>query len=337
MFIGQEEQIAELASVYVKSFIPSILMQFYISSYVKFLSSQQIYYIVLVIYFIFLCLHSLWCYIFYIYLDLSIIGLGISTGITHFLILISIYAYVTKNKLELDVPFKNISWKEYKFFFSTALECSVLSSMDTIGFDINTFMAVLLPKTELDANICVANIYDVFFAISVGFCSSLNTLVGNYMGANRPKVAQKYSINGIFLNFFINMTISSFCLISDFNVAKFYIDDKDILVVCGRLLRIGAVSYIFDSIQLQMSAVLKGIGKAFIGMCIGLSFWVVLQITFVYLILTYTNMGVDGMWYSMLFICFLNSLAYFIILKTSDWDKLALEASRNVEDSLLFK
>jgi len=224
LFLGLNDNIAVISSYYIISFLPSVLFDFYVISYVAFLSSQDIFYIVLYTHIFCICLHPLWCYIFYIHLEYSVIGLGISSGITNFTILLTLFIYSKFiKKLEASVSIKEISWNDFKYFFKLALECGVLSAMDTIGFEIVCLMAVSLPQNELDANILVANIYNNFFSISTGLSITVTTAIGNCMGANKPDLAKKYSNLGISLSMFF-IVIICMCL---------NIFNENIILICS--------------------------------------------------------------------------------------------------------
>ncbi len=279
-----------------------------------------------------LILHPLWCYIFFIYLQLSIIGLGIAYGISSLIMLIATFAYAKIKNLEVAVSYKEITWQECKIFLKMALECGILSSIDTLGFEIISFISSFLPQTELDANICVINIYNNIYSISLGFSTALTTLVGNYMGENKHKTALKYSKLGILINFVLTVGISLCCIFFHSYIAMLYINDRRILSISSKLTRIVGIYIIFDALQLQMCGIIRGIGKQFIGMCIGVIIFIFLQTGVVLVFVHVANLGIYGIWWGQMICVFLAAIVYFLVLKNSDWEKLANEASQEIKD-----
>jgi MATE family multidrug resistance protein len=332
ILLGQDEDIAIIGDMYIKSLIPSFLFQFYITSYTKLLNSQQIYYPILCISSICLVLHPLWCYIFFLKMEYSIIGLGIAYNITSLIMLILLYTYTIKKKLYFEVGYNEISWKDCKKFLKFGFECGILSSIDTLGFEITSFLSTYLSQAQLDANICVINIYNNIYSISIGFATTLTILIGNLMGENKPKNALRYVRLGVFMNFTLTVAISLICIFFHSYIAMIYIEDRKILKISSKLIRIVGIYIIFDALQLQLSGVIRGIGKQLIGMCIGVAIFIFIQTGVILSFLKLTNLGVYGIWFGQMMCVILASVVYFLILKFSDWDKLALEASRENEE-----
>lgn len=329
LLLGQPEDIAVIASHYICSLVPSFILQFLLAIYTKTLNSQQIYTPILYINIICLLLHPVWCYVFYYLLELDIKALGIAYDLTSLLMLLAIFIYTKVKKLEVDVSFAEITWNDWKIFIKTTFSCGILSSIDTLGFEIVSFISSYLPQNQLDANICVINIYNNIYAISLGFATALTTLVGNYMGESKPKSAMRYAKMGVLINFVLAVVISLLCILFHRYIALIYIDDRSILKISSNLIRLVGLFIICDALQLQLSGIMRGIGKQFVGMMISVGLFIFLQTGLCLLFFFVFNLGVYGLWYCQMIVVFIACIIYFLVLKYSDWKKLAEEASKS--------
>lgn len=327
MFLGQPENIAILSSQYVFALVPSFIIQFHLAIYTKVLNSQQIYYPILVINAICLILHPAWCYIFYVFFDLNVLGLGLAYTLTSLLMLAMIYYYVVKGKFLVSVKLKEISWEDVKIFSKTAITCGILCSTDVLAFEIVSVIASFLPQNQLDANIVVINIYNNIYSISIGFSTALTILVGNYIGQNKPKLALKFSQMGILINFSLIVVIGMMCIFFHRYIALLYLNNKAVLKYSSNLMRVVGIFIIFDAIQLQLSGIIRGVGKLNQGMIAGIIIFIFMQTGLCSFFVLYLKSGVYGLWFAQIICSIAACIVYFILLKRTDWKKMAKEAS----------
>jgi MATE family multidrug resistance protein len=327
IYLGQTENIAKLSYIYLTSLIPAFLFQFYTASYTKFLNAQQIYNPVLYINLICLLFHPFWCFLFYSTLKMGILGLGIAYDLTSFLMLLFTYLYIQYHKLSKKVNVLSVSLNEWISFTKISLECGILASIDTIGFEILSFLSSFLQQNQLDANICVINIYNNIYSVSLGFGTTLTTLVGNFMGENKPLKAKQYAKLGIFVNFSVTVSISLCCVIFHNYIALIYMDDLEILEISSKLIRIVGIFIIFDAIHIQLTSILRGIGKQLVGMIIGIILFIFIQTFMCYTFMSHFELGVYGIWFGQIICAMLASIIFTILISKIDWEAIAIESS----------
>jgi len=313
--LRQNERISFIAANYIYSFIPSFLLQYYFNIYTKILNSQQIYQPVLLINFFILLFHPVWCWIFFSKFKFYYWGLGIASTVTALLILVSLHLYCNYYKFYLRVSFKEIEKKDYIYFIKIALESGVLCSTDILGFEIVSIISSYLPDSERTANINLINIYNNIYSISIGFATTLTTLVGNYIGEENIKIAEFVGKIGTLLNLSLTLFISFFCIFFNTQIALFYLDDKIVLELTSQLIRIAGFFIIFDALQLQLTGIIRGLGKQFEGMIIGLIVFMGIQSFLTYLFAYPLKLGVIGIWISLILSTCLGATVFFCYLK----------------------
>lgn len=306
-FLGQPETIIKLTYVYLVVLIPSYYFQYYSDSFTKLLYAQQIYQPTLYINITCLLLHPFWCFIFYSYFKLGILGIGIAYDITCLLLLILTYSY-TKYKNLYSIC--NFNCQELKTFSKTAIITGLLSSIETIGFEILSLISTTLIMSEFNSHISALNIYYNIYSISTGFGTTLTTLVGNSIG--KQNKLRRYIKLGILINLVLTITISAFMLIFDRYIALIYIDDTEILEITIKLIRLLAIFIIFDALHIQLSSVLRGLGKQKVGLIVEFIVTVIIQSTICYALMLY--LGVYGIWTGMIICAIIVSIIFLIII-----------------------
>lgn len=326
--LRQNQKISYIAACYIYSLIPSFLVQFYLNIFTKILNSQQIYTSVLCINLCILLLHPLWCYIFFSLLGFYYYGLGIAYSITSLLILIALMIYTKYYNLYQQVNFSEITKRDYCDFLKVSIQSGVLCSTDILGFEIVSIISSFLPDEQRTANITIINIYNNVYSISIGFATALTTLVGNYIGKEKIKEAEKAAKIGSLVNFTLTVFISLFCILFHDTIAGFYLKEKTVLRITSKLIRLVGIFIIFDALQLQLNGIIRGIGKLFQGMIIGLIIFILLQSFLTYLFTYPLKFGVYGIWIGCLISTSLGSLVYFIYM---------IYAFRNLRKDFLVK
>jgi MATE family multidrug resistance protein len=339
----QEKRISYIASQYIYYLIPSFLMQFYLNIITKILNSQKIYYSVLLINSLCLLTHPFWCWIFFTKFEFYFHGLSIAYGITSFLLLISLWNYSTTNDYYLDISWNEISNEEILEFMRISFECGILCSVDTLGFEIVSILSSHLPTIQRTANITIINIYNNIYSISTGFSTCITTLVAHKIGKDNLEEAEKVSKIGLGLNFILNIFIASICIIFHDMIANFYLSDFRVLSLTSNLIKIVGIFIIFDGMQIQISGILRGIGKQYQAMIIGFFIFIFLQSYLAYYFAFPLKMKIWGIWIGLLISSCFGFIIYLVYLKicfdelSREFYDLILNEENIFEDKISYK
>ena len=132
---------------------------------------------------------------------------------------------------------------------------------------------------------------------------------------------------GILIDFSLTVLISLCCIFFHKFIALIYIDDKNILKISSKLIRIVGIYIIFDAMQLQLCGIIRGIGKQFTGMLVGVTIFIFVQTAICIIFVHVLDLGVYGIWFAQMICVFLAMVIYYLIIRFSDWNELAKEIS----------
>ena len=187
--------------------IPALFFGLHYNTNLRYIQAQNIFLPGMVVTLFTATLHSLWCYIFIIQLDLQMVGAGISMGITQFFnfILISLYIHI-KNPCPDSYFYPNEdTWNRDRFkeYLKYAIPSAILFAADWLGFDFLTIMSSYMGKVTLAANVCLFNFITLIFMIPMGLSFASTTLVGNSIGAGNIIKAKNYAKVSVVLGIII--------------------------------------------------------------------------------------------------------------------------------------
>ena len=94
-------------------------------------------------------------------------------------------------------------------------------------------------------------------------------------------------------------------------------------------MRVVGIFIVFDALQLQLSGIIRGIDKQFIGMILGTSIFLIVQTGLCSACLFIYDLNVYSLWVCQIGCAIIGALSYCVVLYKSDWDDLAMALSKN--------
>lgn len=224
--------------------------------------------------------------------ELGIRGAGIATvlsGIFSFLVLLILVSTMSNNKtfhiLKGWRPDKTLFVRLLRFGFPSGVQFF----LDMAGFTIFVLLVGRLGTTSLAATNIAFNISTLAFMPMIGAGIAVSVLVGQYLGGDRPDLAQTSVYSAFHLVFaYMSIIAIAYMFIPDVFVAAFAAQADpesfaEIQRLSAILLRFVAVYCIFDAMNIIFASAIKGAGDTRYVM-----FMVVAISTLVLIIPTYT-------------------------------------------------
>lgn len=161
-------------------------------------------------------------------------------------------------------------WRPEKELFFRLIRFGVPSGvqffLDMAGFTAFILIMGRLGTTSLAATNIAFNISTISFMPMIGFGIAVSVLVGQYLGKDRPDLAQRSVYSGFGMSFMYMITISFFYItIPQLFTAPFssqadpttFVEIKRLTII---LLRFVAVYSIFDTLNIIFASAIKGAG-----------------------------------------------------------------------------
>lgn len=201
--------------------------------------------------------------------ELGIKGAAIATvlsGIFSFLVLMALVSTKANNKTYHTLK----GWKPEKGLFLRLLRFGLPSGvqffLEIVGFTIFILLVGRLGTTNLAATNIAFNINTLAFMPMIGCGIAVSVLVGQYLGMDRPELAQTSAYSGFHMTFIYMTSIAAaYVLIPDIFVIPFAVqaDPEGFAEIYGLaviLLRFVAIYSVFDTMNIIFVSTLKGAG-----------------------------------------------------------------------------
>lgn len=201
--------------------------------------------------------------------EMGIKGAAIATvlsGVVTFMIYIVIIVrpsfckkFCTLSGYKLDIPlFKRLIY----YGFPNGVQFFI----DMAGFTAFLFIVGKLGRDSLAATNITFNINNLAFMPMIGFGIAVSVMVGQYLGDNKPELAQKSAYSGFHITIFYMSTMVMLYLgvpemfIKPFMVGSNATEMKAIRDIVIVLIRFVAIYSIFDTFNIIFAAAIKGAG-----------------------------------------------------------------------------
>jgi len=158
------------------------------------------------------------------------------------------------------------------------------------------------------------------FMNCVGFSIATSALVGQSLGARKPRLARLFARRS---QFYIALIMGFFTLLYFFlapQIASIFSHDPEIVEIGSWYLRIIAFSQIFMGIEIVCNGAFSGAGYTLIAMLIAIPF-TLLRIPLAYLLANPIGFGVPGIWAALTISSILKGSIFYMVFRRGQWLK----------------
>ena len=139
-------------------------------------------------------LHIPLCFLFFLWLELGILGLAIATSIKDFVLFVTVMVYCRNSsqfKQTLQ-PFDSETFAGWYDYLKVSIPSTVMVCSEWWAFEVYIILAGNIGVSELAALIICNNINIIMLQVPGGFQQASASIIGNSIGANNAPLAQKY-------------------------------------------------------------------------------------------------------------------------------------------------
>lgn len=271
------------------------------------------------------------------------IGLGVGVGATLTLASIAFFnaaAYVAlccfhpKMKCvrvaEWPSTAKLLSWCDMVAFLRLGIPSMIAMCAEWWAFDMQqVFTAFISPNAVAAFGVCMS-VLVTLFSIALGIAISCTTLVGNALGANKPKRARQY------VRFLMGVALAVPCVsgtvlyLVRYPLARLYVADEAVIEIVTSCFPVLILCHIGDSVQFALQGFFRGVGEpSNAAVAVLVTLWAVgLPSSALYSL--YFGLGTLGVFLGLLtgFAFEIPLLLWF--MSKWNWDQLAARASQKL-------
>ncbi|CAN0365766.1 unnamed protein product [Lampetra planeri] len=328
LIIGQDPEVARLASLYVLICIPALPAIFLHQLESKYLQNQsitmpQVYTGLLMNGF-----NALFNYIFIYVMDMGVPGSAVAYVISTYSQTTLLFIYIRVKGLHRNT-WAGWSWdclQNWGVFMRLALPSLVMVCMEWWAYEVGIFLTGVLGVLEQASQAVTYQLITITYMIPLGLSVAVNVRVGNALGAGRPEQA-KNSAKVVMICIGFMELLNAVILVAGRHVVSYvFTTAHDVIDMVAAIIPVCAAYQLFEGIVVVSGGILRGGGRQKVGAVANFMGYNVFSLPIGISLMFCTSLRVIGLWIGML--VGLMTLCIFMIFYVCrlDWKAMANEA-----------
>lgn len=251
-------------------------------------------------------LHGWW-----IFPELGIQGMAISTSITFMLFFFSLLYYLSHSerwkKYRLFHAMQAPHYPEIRWLLRIGIPISLASCMEAGLFSAIGLVISRMDEVSAAANQIALNFSGITFTIPLGISYALTIRIANAYGLKDRRLIAYRGFGGIAMGGGFMIFSALLILFFHNDIVQLYNRDPQVVTLAGELLLIAAIFQFFDGVQICATGVLRGLHDTTVPMIFSfIGYWLIgfnsaLLLTFAF------DFGVYGLWFGFVFGLFISA------------------------------
>ncbi|SCG83104.1 putative multidrug resistance protein norM Multidrug-efflux transporter [Proteiniborus sp. DW1] len=249
-------------------------------------------------------------------------GAGIATTFSRFVGFVIIMWILVKGRRFVRIDFKE-KWRfdtlVIKRIFNIGIPAAVEQFLMRFGQLLFSRIVSSLGTVTFAAHRITMTAESLSFNAGFGFALAATTLVGQYLGAEKPKLAEKSGFIAVKMGAILMAIVGVFFFIWPDYFLRIFTDDKEIIDMGRICLRVVAISQPFLAAVMGFSGALRGAGDTRRVLVITLTgIWGIrLLLTYIFVIIF--KWGLIGAWIAMSIDLIVRGILYFFMFRAGKW------------------
>uniref|UniRef100_H3DFK3 Multidrug and toxin extrusion protein n=1 Tax=Tetraodon nigroviridis TaxID=99883 RepID=H3DFK3_TETNG len=327
--VGQEAEVARLAQVYVKIFMPALPARFMYALEIKYMQNQGIIWPEVITGIFVNLLNALLNYIFLYPLNMGVAGSALANTLSQFSLMGILYCYIVWTGLYKATwtGWSKACLQDWGSYLSCGIPSMVMMCIEWWTYEIGSFLAGLINEVELGAQTIIYQLETIAFLFPLGFSIAGNVRVGNSLGAKNTEQAKLSAKSAMLCAVSVSICPATF-----FGALKDYIpyvftNDEQIRKRVADLACLYIPFSMFEAITAALWGIIRGTGRQKVGaICNILGFYGV-GIPMGASLMFAAKLGITGLWIGLLTCIFLQTSFLLFYLSRLNWKKVTEEVS----------
>ncbi|OAY32527.1 hypothetical protein MANES_13G025200v8 [Manihot esculenta] len=332
--IGQTEAISKAAGIFSIWMIPQLFAYAVNFPMGKFLQAQSKVMVMALIAAAALVLHTVFSWLLMLKLGWSLVGAAVVLNASWWFIDLAQFLYIISGSC--GRAWNGFSWKAFQSlwgFVRLSLASAVMICLEIWYLYALILFAGYLKNAEVsvDAMSICMNILGWTMMVAMGMNAAISVRISNELGAGHPRTAKFSLVVAVICSFIIGVSLALILILTTNQYPSLFSSDSQVRDLVIDLTPLLALCIVTNNVQPVLSGVAIGAGWQAIVAYVNIGCYYVFGIP-MGLILGYKlDMGVIGIWYGMLSGIAVQTLALFLMIYRTNWNKEASIAEDRIK------
>ncbi|XP_041669911.1 multidrug and toxin extrusion protein 1 [Cheilinus undulatus] len=326
--VRQEPEVARLAQLYVKIFMPALPATFMYSLLTRYLQNQGIIWPQVITGVIVNFLNALINYIFLKALNLGVAGSALANTLSQYSLTVVLYAYIIWRGLHKATwgGWSKECLRDWGSYIYLAIPSMVMLCVEWWTYEIGSFLAGLISEVELGAQSVVYELANVAYMFPMGFGIAGNVRVGNALGAGDTKQAKLSAKLAMFCS--VSVSVCSAVIIgsSKDHISYVFTYDEQIRQRVAQVISFYAPFLLLDATSAACGGIIRGAGKQKVGAICNILGYYTIGFPIGVSLMFAAKLGIMGLWTGLFTCGFLQCVFLIFYLVRMNWKKATVEA-----------
>ncbi|XP_047433693.1 multidrug and toxin extrusion protein 1-like isoform X2 [Mugil cephalus] len=326
--VKQSPEVASLAQLYVKIFMPALPAAFMYQLQGKYLQNQGIMWPQVTTGAIGNVLNAIINYVFLYPLELGVAGSAAANAISQYILALFLYVYICWRGLHKATwgGWSLESLQEWGLFIKVAVPSMFMICLSWWIFEIGGFLAGLISEVELGAQSITNQLCVAASMFPLGLTVAASVRVGNALGAGNIEQAKLSCKVPIICAFTVACFVGASLSVARNVIGYIFTSELDIVQRVADVMLICSFMHVCDATAGVAAGVLRGAGKQLIGALFNLVGFYFIGFPIGVSLMFAANMGIVGLWTGLVICVSLQATLFITFLWKLDWKKAAEEA-----------
>ncbi|XP_061988300.1 protein DETOXIFICATION 16-like [Rosa rugosa] len=335
--LGQDVDISTEAGKFARFNIPSLFAYALLQCLVRFLTTQNIVFPMMLSSGITTLLHIPICWLLVFNSGLGGRGAALANSISYWInvVLLVLYVRFSSSCAKTWTGLSKEAFQNVVTFLRLAIPSAVMVCLEMWSFELIVLLSGLLPNPELETSVLSIslNTAAMVWMIPFGLSSAVSTRVSNELGAGHPKTA-RLSVCVVLVMAITEGLLVGLVLILIRNFWGYaYSNETEVIDYLATMMPILATSNFLDGLQCVLSGTARGCGWQKIGAYVNLGSYYLVGIPLAVLMAFILHVGGKGLWLGIICALIVQVLSLLTITIRTNWEKEAKQATERVYDS----